>query len=121
MRKVIKDNAEAKDFYDPKENYLGFVDFALSGITEKVFIIKSIQVDDIPSAGTGRTEKKPVAILEGAKKVLILSAGKRNALIRLFGELKNWRGKQIKLVADPSVKYKGKITGGLVIKGVDEK
>lgn len=115
MRNIIKQNATAKDFVDPTEDYLGFADFALHGINEKVFKIKSLDVDAIPIPMSGKTQEMVVATLEGAKKALIISKGKRKALIALFGAVPNWIGQEIKITADPSVKFKGQVCGGLVV------
>ena len=115
MRKIIKQNATAKDFSDPTEDYIGFADFALHGIKEKTFKIVSLDVDAIPIPMTGKTQEMVVATLDGAKKALIISKGKRKALIALFGAVPNWIGQEIKIIADPSVKFKGQVVGGLVI------
>lgn len=115
MRNIIKNEVTGKDFFDPKENYLGYLDFALNGIKELQYKIVALNVDAIPIPMTGKSENKIVATLQGANKALIISKGKRKALVALFGEYKNWIGKDIKIVADPTVKFKGKIVGGLVI------
>ena len=115
MRKIIKQNATAKDFSDPTEDYMGFADFALHGIDEKVFKIMSLDVDAIPIPMTGKTQEMVVATLEGAKKALIISKGKRKSLIALFGAVPNWIGQEIKIIADPTVKFKGEVCGGLKI------
>ena len=115
MRKIIKQNATAKDFSDPTEDYIGFADFALHGIKEKTFKIVSLDVDSIPIPMTGKSQEMVVATLDGAKKALIISKGKRKALIALFGAVPNWIGQEIKIIADPTVKFKGEICGGLKI------
>lgn len=115
MRKIIKQNATAKDFTDPTEDYMGFSDFALHGIKERVFKIVSLDVDAIPIPMSGKTQEMVVATLDGAKKALIISKGKRKALIALFGAVPNWIGQEIKIIADPTVKFKGEICGGLKI------
>lgn len=113
MRKIVSKTVSAKDFVDPTEDYMGYGDFALHGMTEKDFIILAMEVDSIPIPKSGKTENKIVLVLEGAKKALILSKGKRKALVALFGKPDHWIGKKIKLVADPGIRYAGKITGGL--------
>ena len=115
MRKIIKQNATARDFADPTEDYLGFSDFALHGIKEKTYTIKSLDVDAIPIPMSGKTQEMVVATLEGAKKALIISKGKRKALIALFGAVPNWVGQSIKITADPTVKFKGEVCGGLKV------
>ena len=119
MRKIIKNVATPKDLIGEDRNYMGYVDFALNGITEKIFTIKSVQVDEIPIAGSAMTQIKSVLVFEDANKCLILNSGNRNAILRLHGELKNWPGKQIKITTDANIKMKGKQTGGLVVKGVE--
>lgn len=115
MRKIVKNEVTGKDFFDPTENYLGYLDFAVNGTKEAVFKITGLSVDAIPIPMTAKTDNKIVATLEGAKKALIISKGKRKALVHLFGAYQNWIGKEIKLVADPTVRFKGKQVGGLVI------
>ena len=115
MRNIIKQNAVAGDFANPNDDYIGFADFALHDIKERVYKITSLDVDEIPIPLSGKTQRMVVATLEGAKKALIISTGKKKALIRLFGASKNWIGQEIKIVADPTVKFKGKVVGGLVI------
>ncbi len=114
-RKIIKNKVTGADFIDPEENYLGYLDFALNGKKEALFKIIGLSLDEIPDPVTGEKKNKIVLSLEGSKKVLIISKGKRKALVKLFGPFTNWVGNTIKLVADPRVKYMGKVTGGLVI------
>lgn len=115
MRKIIKSEITGKDFFDPTENYLGYLDFAVNGTKEAQFKIIALGIDAVPIPMSGKTDNKIVATLEGAKKALIISKGKRKALVHLFGAYQNWIGQTIKLVADPTVKFKGKEVGGLVI------
>tara|TARA_R110002020_G_scaffold180191_1_gene374443 strand:+ start:3760 stop:4125 length:366 start_codon:yes stop_codon:yes gene_type:complete len=115
MRKIIKTEISGGDFIDPAENYLGFLDFAVNGTKEANFKITALSVDSIPIPMSGKSDNKIVATLEGAKKALIISKGKRKALVHLFGAYQNWIGQTIKIVADPTVKFKGKVVGGLVI------
>ncbi|MEE9352563.1 MAG: hypothetical protein V3U78_09905 [Thiotrichaceae bacterium] len=114
-RDIIKTEITGKDFFNPTENYLGYLDFAVNGIKDKTFKIIALGVDAIPIPMSGKKDNKIVATLEGSKKALIISKGKRKALVHLFGEYKNWIGQSIKIVADPDVKFKGKVVGGLVI------
>lgn len=120
MRKVAKEQATPKDMFSEDKNYLGFIDFALAGIQEQILTIQAIQVDDIQIPNSPKTQRKPVIVFEKASKALTLNSTNRAALVRLFGALANWPGKKIKLIADPSVKFKGKETGGLRIIGVNE-
>lgn len=121
MRETVKKELSAQDFADPTENYLGFADFALHGVESKVFKIASLEVDAVPVPMTGRKEQKVVATLVDPKtgkptqKALIISKGKRKVLIALFGAVQNWIGKEIKLTADPEIKFKGEKVGGLVL------
>jgi|11_taG_2_1085331.scaffolds.fasta_scaffold01280_10 hypothetical protein len=115
MRKIVKTEISGQDFFDPTENYLGYLDFAVNGIKEMNYKIIALSVDAIPIPMTAKTDNKIVATLEGAKKALIISKGKRKALVHLFGAYQNWIGQTIKIVADPTVKFKGKVVGGLVI------
>jgi hypothetical protein len=115
MRKIIKTEITGGDFIDPTENYLGFLDFAVNGTKEAHFKITALSVDSIPIPMSGKSDNKIVATLEGAKKALIISKGKRKSLVHLFGAYQNWIGQTIKIVADPTVKFKGKVVGGLVI------
>jgi hypothetical protein len=115
MRNTVKKGIDVNDLSDPAEDYLGFQDFALRGITEAKFKITSLDVDAVPVPMTGRAENKVVATLEGQNKALIISKGKRKALVALFGPPKNWIGQSFKLTADPNVKFKGKKCGGLVV------
>lgn len=120
MRNIAKKIAEPKDMFSEDKNYLGYIDFALAGITEQKLTIKAIQVDDIQIPNSPKTMRKPVIVFEKAQKALTLNSTNRAALVRLFGALENWPGKRIKLVADPTVKFKGQETGGLRIKGENE-
>jgi hypothetical protein len=120
MRNIAKDQATPKDMFDEDKNYLGFIDFALAGITEQLLTIEAVQVDNIQIPNSAKTLRKPVIVFKGANKALTLNSTNRAALVRLFGALKDWPGNKIKLVADPSVKFKGKATGGLRIIGVNE-
>ena len=116
MRNTIKETAVPKDFNDPDKNYLGFMDFALAGVTEMQLTIKAIQVDIIPIAGTAQTQKKPVLVFDKAEKVLILNTTNKKTLVRKFGALKNWVGQSVTLFADPNIKFGKKQTGGLVVR-----
>jgi hypothetical protein len=114
-RKILKQNATAKDFNDPNDNYIGYHDFALRGMVEAVFKIVSLDIDEIPIPMSSKTQTKMVANLEGQKKALILSKRKMKILTRMFGAVENWPGKTIKIVADPNIRFKGETVGGLVI------
>ncbi len=120
-RKIIKTEISGKDFFDPTENYLGYLDFAVNGTKDATFKITALSVDAIPIPMSGKTDNKIVATLEGAKKALIISKGKRKVLVHLFGAYQNWIGQSIKIVADPTIKFKGKVVGGLVIQRASNK
>jgi hypothetical protein len=117
-RKIIKQGCDFQDFTDPTECYLGYQDLVIQGLKEVVVTIKSLDVDSVPVPMSGKSENKVVATLAEHPKGLIISKGKRKALTTLFGPPSNWIGKQIKLVADPSRKWRGQIVGGLAIEKV---
>ena len=119
-RNIMKKGVDFQDFTDPSENYLGYDDFKFRGVTEAVFTIVSLDVDNIPRPQSSKVDQKVVATLKGQEKGLIISPGKRKKLTSLFGPFQNWIGKQIKLVADPNRKWRGQVVGGLEIRGVDQ-
>ena len=121
MRNIIKKDAEVKDMISANEDYIGFSDFALRGIKQAEFKITAIDVDAVPIPMSSKTQQCVVATLEGQNKALIISAGKRKQLIKIFGEFKNWLGKTIVVEADPTKTFKGKVTGGLNIIGEGKK
>jgi len=121
MRNIIKKDAEVKDIITANEDYIGFSDFALRGIKQAEFKITAIDIDAVPIPMSSKVQECVVATLEGQKKALIISKGKRKELIGLFGEFKNWIGKSIIVEADPTKKFKGKVTGGLNIIGEGKK
>ena len=120
MRNIVKKDAEAKDMISENEDYLGFSDFALRGIKQAEFKMIAIGIDAVPIPMSSKTQECVVATLEG-QKALIISKGKRKQLIAIFGEFKNWLGKSIIVEADPTKKFKGKVTGGLNIIGEGKK
>lgn len=113
MRKVIKDVCTPKDMIDEDKDYLGYVDFAITGMKEMVLTIDKVQIHEVTSREG--TENKKVLIFKEISKGVIMGGGKRAKLARMFGDVRSWAGKKIKLVADPHVRYKGKETGGFVI------
>lgn len=118
-RKIIKQGCDFQDFTDPTECYLGYQDLVIQGLKEVVVTIKSLDVDSVPVPMSGKSENKVVANLVEHHKALIISKGKRKKLAALFGPPSHWVNKKIKLVADPSRKWKGVQVGGLAVEKVN--
>lgn len=96
--------------------YLSYIDFEPSK-SYKLKIEKVIHKSEVKSM-MGRTEKNVYFLkFEKTEKLLWLSLGKLKTLGLILGrDVKEWEGKTITIFADPSVRMKGDVVGGLVIK-----
>jgi len=97
------------------KEYLSFIDLP-EGTRATVTIEKIIRKTNVKSAG-GRTVKVVDFIqFKGKEKLLWLSLGKLKSRKTILGSnAADWKGKDIVLFADPSVKMSGSVVGGLVI------
>lgn len=78
---------------------------------EKVVLFKGAKF-----AG-GREKDGGALAFVGKKKLLIVNAGRRKTLVRLFGaDTSEWWGKRITLYIDPRVTFGGQETGGIKIR-----
>ena len=100
------------------KEYLSFIDLE-PGARQTVVIEKVIRKTNVKAIG-GRTEKVVDFLqLKGTEKLLWLSLGKLRSLANILGrDASKWAGQKIVLFADPSVKMKGEVVGGLVIEAV---
>lgn len=68
--------------------------------------------------GVGGSTHPEVLFLKfkGKDKVLWMNEKKLHAIGEILGKnLSSWVGKKIEILADPTVKVRGRVTGGLVI------
>ena len=100
------------------KEYLSFIDLE-PGARQVVTIEKVIRKTNVKAIG-GRTEKVVDFIqLKGTEKLLWLSLGKLRSLATILGrDASKWVGQKIVIYADPTVKMKGEVVGGLVIEAV---
>ena len=100
------------------KEYLSFIDLE-PGARQVVTIEKGIRKTNVKAIG-GRTEKVVDFIqLKGTEKLLWLSLGKLRSLATILGrDASKWVGQKIVIYADPTVKMKGEVVGGLVIEAV---
>ena len=97
------------------KEYLSYIDFDPN--SKKVLVIESvIRKTNVVGIG-GKTHKVVDLIkLKGTDKMLWLSLGKLKRLGEILGkDASKWVGQKIKLWADPSVKMRGQVVGGIVI------
>jgi hypothetical protein len=91
----------------------------LIGLGDVPAEIEDVMIYDEVQFDKGRSEKNvPTLKFKGkAKQMVLRTSANRKALVHMFGaDTKNWRGKTVKLYHDPSVKFGGRVVGGLRIK-----
>jgi hypothetical protein len=98
-----------------------------SGLVDKHFKVSNVPapmeltVKEVKGEGVGPDkELKPVAYFIEDQRGLVLNAGRYNALAAAAGtrDTDTWTDIKVTLSVDPDVKYKGKVTGGLVLSNV---
>ncbi len=79
---------------------------------EEVFEYENIQFE------AGRTVAKVFALkFVDKQKQLVLNATNRKVVARAFGsDTRKWRGQEVKISFDPTVRMKGQTVGGIRIK-----
>ncbi len=91
----------------------------LVGLGDVECEIEDVLIYDEVAFDRGRSEKNvPTLKFKNKQKQMVLrTSANRKALVRLFGsDTKNWRGKLIKVYHDPTVRFGGKVVGGLRIR-----
>tara|TARA_R110002126_G_scaffold255297_2_gene398338 strand:+ start:471 stop:809 length:339 start_codon:yes stop_codon:yes gene_type:complete len=79
--------------------------------------IKDIEKKMVAIPMTKLEKEVAVVYFEKTDKGMCLNATNRNHLISKFGNRpKEWIGKVVSLGVDPSIKFKGKVVGGLIFK-----
>ena len=99
--------------------YLSYIDFEPG----KTYTVKIEKVTHKANAKTafGKTEKNVYFLkFEKTEKQLWLSLGKLKRLGEILGrDVAKWVGRTIALHADPNIKFKGEVVGGLVVKAAE--
>lgn len=92
----------------------------LAGKTPRV-TIESVELEEVKDADSGRSEKKLVMHMIGKDKSMILNRTNCEALESITGtdDYGYWKGHTVVLWVDPHVKFGGKTTGGLRVRGVN--
>jgi len=82
--------------------------------------IADVVTDDVKDNDSGKTEKKLVMHFVGKDKALILNRTNCEALEAICGtdDYGAWPGHAVVLYTDPTVKFGGKMVGGLRIRAV---
>ena len=84
--------------------------------TPVVVIIDRVEGDhEVPIPNSSKTAKKKVMFFRGKKLGLVINAGHRKFLKRLFGgnDTREWRGRKLLLYVEPSATYRGQTVGGI--------
>ena len=70
---------------------------------------------DVPIPDSSRTQKKKVMFFEGKRLGLVINAGHRKFLKRVFGgnDTREWKGRQVLLYVEPAATYQGQRVGGI--------
>lgn len=98
-----------------------------TGLVDKHFKVKNVCEDmdltlrEVKAEGVGPDkETKPVAYFVEDPRGLVLNAGRYNALAEACGtrNTDKWTDVKVILSVDKDVKYKGQVTGGLVLKNI---
>lgn len=109
----------------PSPDYLSEYEFirADGSHRELILEIENVAPEDIPVPGTSKVSTVACLSFKGKYKRLAFGTkAKRLAVIELHGrKIPDWVGKSITLYWDPDVKFKGKKTGGIRIKGTKTK
>src|SRR5687768_16466816 len=75
--------------------YLAAPEFSGSDVA---LTVKSVSVDELPLAGTSKTEKRPVVRFVETDKKLVLNKTNAKTIAKLLGvQTKDWVGKRIAL------------------------
>lgn len=79
---------------------------------EEVFNYDSVEFD------AGRTKKNVFTVkFAGKEKELVLNSSNRKAIVKKYGaHTKDWKGKEITIFHDKTVKMKGQAVGGIRIR-----
>lgn len=86
---------------------------------EKILTIAMAKEEDIPIAGTSKTDRRPVLYFtEKGIKPMVINKTNGTTLQRMFKTpyMQNWPGHKIKVYVDATVKFKGEVVGGLRIR-----
>jgi len=100
-------------------DFSGFVDshFKVSNVPAPI----ELTVKEVKAEGVGPDkETKPVAYFIEDPRGCVLNAGRYNALAAATGSRNTdgWVDVKLTLAVDPDVKYKGKVTGGLIFRDI---
>lgn len=99
-----------------------------SGLVDTHFKVKNVPetmvltIKEVKAEGVGPDkETKPVAYFIEDPRGLVLNAGRYNAIAQGTGtrNTDKWTDVKITLTVDPDIKYKGQVTGGLIIPSVE--
>lgn len=72
---------------------------------------------DVPVPNSSKTEVRKVLFFVGAKKALVLNAGHRKFLKKVFGgaDTREWHGRRVLLYVEPAARFQSKAVGGIRI------
>ena len=91
--------------------FLGVVDVGDRKIRTKILRVKKENVRD---RDTGRMKKRILVFFENIDKPLVLNQTTKDELVRAFGKNPaGWIGATVGIYVDPTVKFGGKVTGGV--------
>ena len=97
------------------KEYLSYIDFEPNS-RHTLTIERVIRKRDVVGIGAIKHKVVDLVKFRGTEKMLWLSLGKLKKLGEVLGrDASKWPGKKIKLWADPSVKMRGQVVGGIVI------
>lgn len=91
--------------------------FKVAGLHEpKTLTIREIKVETVGE----EKQSLPVAYFTEDPRGLVLNNGRYNAIAAGCGSRKteDWTGAVIRIEVDPNIRFKGKVTGGIVAKVV---
>lgn len=95
-------------------NYLAWPEFKGKDVT---LTIKSVSVDELPLAGTSKTERRPVVAFEETPKKLVLAKTNARTIAKLYGDQTSaWVGRRVTFYPDPSVKFGRDTVGGIRVR-----
>ena len=81
----------------------------------QLYTIKSVATDNVGKED--EPEVKPVLYFNEAPKPFVLNMTNGQVIGALYGEdLAGWIGKQIVVFFDPTIQFKGKVTGGIRVR-----
>lgn len=120
QRKVVDAGDMHASQLKPSNDFLSEADFISKdgSYRELKAVIENVTIEEFPIPSTSKTEMQPVLAFKGKHKRMVIGAKtNRLSIIAKYGKhTKGWKGGELTLYFDPTVKFKGKPKGGIRIR-----